>query len=63
MFGLIIHDVNGMIKSRLVIWTCHVASMRHMRNSYRVLGVSRVRKTPHGRPKRRREDNIKRDLK
>jgi hypothetical protein len=46
-----------MIKSRRMRWAGHVARMWEARNAYRIL----VGK-PEGRPRRRRVDNIKMDL-
>jgi hypothetical protein len=47
-----------MIKSRRMRWTWHVARMEEKRNAYRIL----VGKRPLGRPRHRRMDNIKMDL-
>jgi hypothetical protein len=51
-----------MIKSRSVRWTGHVARTGEKRNSYRVLVGNPEGKRPLGRPRHRREDNIKRIL-
>jgi hypothetical protein len=51
-----------MIKSRRMRWAGHVARIRTKRNAYRILvGKPEGRRTL-GRPRRRREDNIKMDL-
>jgi hypothetical protein len=51
-----------MIKSRRIRWTGHVAHMGERRGVYRVLVGKPEGKRPLGRPRRRWEDNIKRDL-
>jgi hypothetical protein len=51
-----------MIKSRRMRWTGHVARMGEKRNAYRILAENPEGKTPLGRPRRRRVDNIKMDL-
>jgi hypothetical protein len=40
-------------------WAGHVARMTEMRNAYITLAGKREGKSPLGRPRRRREDNIK----
>jgi hypothetical protein len=50
------------IKSRKIRWTGHVARMGERRGVYRVLVGKPERKRPLGRPRRKREDNIKMDL-
>ena len=40
----------------------HIASMEQFRNAYRVLVGKPESKRPLGRPRHRREDNIKMDL-
>jgi hypothetical protein len=50
------------IKSRRMRWTGHVARMGARRGVYRVLVRKPEGKRPLGRPRRRREDNIKMDL-
>jgi hypothetical protein len=47
-----------MMKSRRMKWAGHVTRMWEPRNAYRIL----VGKRPLGRPRRRRVDNIKMDL-
>jgi hypothetical protein len=55
-------DIVRVIKSRRMGWARHIARMREGRCVYTVLvGRSEV-KRPLGRPRRRREDNIKMDL-
>jgi hypothetical protein len=43
-------------------WAVHVARMIEKRNAYRILVEKAEGKRLLGRPKRRREDNIKMDL-
>jgi len=43
-------------------WVGHVARMGKRKSVYRVLARKPEGKTPLGRPRRRREDNIKMDL-
>jgi hypothetical protein len=47
------------IKSRRIIWAGHVGCMGGKRNTYRVLVRKTEGKRPRGRPRRRRENNIK----
>jgi hypothetical protein len=51
-----------MIKSRRIRLTGHVARLGERRGVYRVLVGKPEGKRPHGRPRRRREDNIKLDF-
>jgi hypothetical protein len=53
------------IKSRRMRWARHVAHVGKMRNTstYNVLVGKPEGKIPRGRPKRRREDNIRMELK
>ncbi|KAJ4446911.1 hypothetical protein ANN_13612 [Periplaneta americana] len=55
-------DITRNIKSRRLRWAGHVARMGESRNAYRVLVGRPEGKRPLGRPRRRREDNIKMDL-
>jgi hypothetical protein len=50
------------IKSRRMRWVGHVARMGEKRNAYRILVVKPEGKVPLGRPRRRRVDNSKMDL-
>jgi hypothetical protein len=50
------------IKSKRMRWVGHVARIGERRRIYRVLVGKPERKKPHGRPRRRWEDNIKTDL-
>jgi hypothetical protein len=50
------------IKSRRMRWAGHVARMGERGGVYRVLVGKPEGKRPLGRPRRRREDNIKADL-
>jgi len=50
------------VKSRRMRWVRHVARMGEGRGVHRVLMGKPERKRPLGRPRRRREGNIKMDL-
>jgi len=50
------------IKSGRIRWAWHVACVGERRGVYRVLVGKPEGKRPIGRPRRRREDNIKMDL-
>jgi len=53
-------DIFRVIKSRSMGWAGHVARMEERRNVYMIFVVGRTRKKrPFGKPKRRREINIK----
>jgi hypothetical protein len=55
-------NIVRIIKSRRMRWAGHVARMGVGRGVYRVLVGRSEGKRPLGRPRRRREDNIKMDL-
>jgi hypothetical protein len=55
-------NIVRVIKSRRMRWAGHVARMGEERGGYRVLMVKPELKRPLGRPRRRREDNIRIDL-
>jgi hypothetical protein len=55
-------DIMRQIKSRRMRWVGHAARMGEGRNLYRVLVGKPEGKRPLGRPRRRWEDGIKRDL-
>ncbi|KAJ4441956.1 hypothetical protein ANN_11820 [Periplaneta americana] len=55
-------DIIRNIKSRRLRWAGHVARMGESRNAYRMLAGRPEEKRRLGRPRRRREDNIKMDL-
>jgi len=55
-------NILRVIKSRRMRWTGHVARMGEKRGVYRILIGKPEGKRPHGRPRRRWEDNIKMDL-
>jgi hypothetical protein len=55
-------NIIRMIKSRSMRWAGHVARMGEKRNAYRILVGKSAGKRPLGRPRRRRVDNIKMDL-
>jgi hypothetical protein len=50
------------IKSRRMRWSENVAHMGERRGVYRILVKENERNRPLGKPRRRREDNIKMDL-
>jgi hypothetical protein len=50
------------IKSKRMRWAGHVVCMEEMRNAYNILVGKPEVKRPLGRSKRRREDNIRMDL-
>jgi hypothetical protein len=50
------------IKARGMRWAGHVASMGEVRGAYNILVGRPEGRKPLGRPRRRREDNIKMDL-
>jgi len=55
-------NIVWVIKSRRMRWAGHVACMGESRGVYRVLVGKLEGKSPLGRPRRRREDNIKMNL-
>jgi hypothetical protein len=55
-------SVIRMIKSRKMRWAWHVVRMGEKRNAYRILVAEPEGKRLLGRPRRRRVDNIKMDL-
>ena len=55
-------NIVRVIKSRRMRWAGHVARMGVGRGMYRVLVGKPEGKRPLGRPRHRREDNIKMDL-
>jgi hypothetical protein len=55
-------NIVRVVKSRIMRWAGHVARMGEGRVVYRVLMGRPEGKRPLGRPRRRWEDNIKRDL-
>jgi hypothetical protein len=52
-------NIVRVIKSRRVRWAGHVARMRESRGAYRVLVGKPEGKRPLGRPRSRRQNNIK----
>ena len=52
-----------MIRSRRLRWAGHVARMEESRSAFKILIGKPAGKRPLGRPRRRWEDNIRRDLK
>ena len=55
-------NIVRVVKSRRMRWAGHVARMVERRGVYRVLVGKPEGKRPLGRPRRRWEDNIKKDL-
>jgi hypothetical protein len=55
-------NIVRVVKSRRMRWAGNVALMGEGRGVHRVLVEKREGKRPPGRPRRRWEDNIKRDL-
>jgi hypothetical protein len=55
-------NIVRVVKSRIIRWARHVARMGEERGVHRVLVWKPEGKRPLGRPKRRWEDNIKRDV-
>ena len=55
-------NIVRVINSRRMRWAGHVLFVVERRGLYRVLVRKPEGKGPHGRPRRRREDNIKMDL-
>jgi hypothetical protein len=55
-------NIVQVIKLRRMRWTGHVASMEERRGVYRIWVGKPEEMRPLGRPRRRREDNIKIDL-
>ena len=51
-----------MIKSRRLRWAGHVARMEEGRSAFKILTGKPTGKRPLGRPRRRWEDNIRREL-
>jgi len=50
------------IKSRRTTWVAHLARMEDIKNAYIILVGKPEAKVPHGRPRRKWEDNIRLDL-
>jgi hypothetical protein len=55
-------NIIRMIKSRRMRWTVHVALMGEKRNACRILVRKPEGKRPLRRPRRRRVNNVKTDL-
>jgi hypothetical protein len=55
-------NIIRVMKSRRLRWAGHVARMGERRGAYRALAGKPEGRRPLGRPRRRREDNIKQDL-
>jgi hypothetical protein len=51
-----------LIGSKRMRWASHIARIRAMRNTYRILAVQHEGKRPRGRPRRRWEDNVRMNL-
>jgi hypothetical protein len=57
-----IPNIIRMIKTRRVRWVRHVACMEEMRNAHKIMARKPEEKRPLRRPRCRREDNIRVDL-
>ena len=57
------HNIVRVINSRRLRWAGHVAKMEKSRSAFKVLTGKHTGKRPLGRPRRRREDNIRKELK
>jgi hypothetical protein len=55
-------NITGVVKSSRMKWAGHVACMGGMRNVYNILIGKPEGRKPFGKPRRRREDNIRLDL-
>jgi len=55
-------NIIRVIKLRRMSWAGHVAGIGETRVTHSVLVENSERKTPHGRPRHRWEDNSKTDL-
>jgi len=56
------HQILRVIRSRRMRWAGHVALTGERRDVYWVWVGKPEGKRPHGKPRRKREDNIKMDL-
>jgi hypothetical protein len=56
-------NIVRVINSRRLRWASHEARMEESRSTLKILTGRPIRKTPLGRPRRRREDNIRKVLK
>ena len=55
-------NIVRVIKSRRLRWAGHVARMKEGRSAFKILTGKDTGKRPLGRPRCRREDNIRLDL-
>jgi len=55
-------NIVRVIKSRRLRWARHVARMAEGRSAFKILTGKPTGRRPLGRPRRRREDNIRMDL-
>jgi hypothetical protein len=55
-------NIVKVIKSRRTTWVAHLARMEDIKNAYIILVGKPEAKVPHGRPRRKWEDNIRLDL-
>ena len=58
-----LRNIVRVIKSRILSWTGHVARMEEGRTALKILTGEPTEKRPLGRSRRRREDNIRMNLK
>ena len=55
-------NIVKVIKSRRLRWAGHIARMEEGRSAFKMLTGKPTGKRPLGRPRRRREDNIRMDV-
>ena len=55
-------NIVRVIKSRRLRWAGHVARMEEGRSAFKILKGKPIGKRPLGRPRRRWEDNMRKDL-
>ena len=63
LYCMFICVVREKFKSRRLRWAGHVARLEEGRSAFKILTGKPVGKRPLGRPRRRWEDNIRKDLK
>ena len=57
------HNIVRVIKYRRLRWARHVARMEEVSSAFKILTNTPTEKRPLGRPRRRWEENIRKDLK
>ena len=58
-----VHLIVRVIKSRRLRWAGHVARMEEGRSAFKILAGKPTRKRPLGGPRRKWEDNVRKDPK